>query len=128
MTYEVPILHGEPYTDEELSKNASAVASTLIPKTDVRQYNDFSLNLANREAGGGETLTVRVWSANRESPAALAHAGAAGWSQIGGDLTLAPGGTDKVQWGTAGYYVGVTMVATGAITGNIDGTLLAKTV
>jgi len=126
MAFSSEELQGQTLTGENEAQNASAVASTLIPATDVFKYGKFSVQLENNESGGGETVTAIVWLSQTEVPGAVAHTGAADWSQLGSDITLAPGDREIYTWTTLGRHVAVTIVATGAITSKVTGRIMGR--
>ena len=126
MTFSSEELQGQTLVGENEDQNASAVASTLIPATDVSKYGKYSIQLENNEAGGGETITAIVWMSHTASPGTVAHAGAEDWSQLGSDITLTPGDREVYTWTTPIRWVAITIVATGAVTGKVDGRLMGK--
>jgi hypothetical protein len=105
--------------DGNEDQNSSAVAKIILANIDVSSKGQGSIQLENNESGGGETITIKVWESHEASPGAVAHAGATGWSQLGTDITLAPGDRKVYSWTTRASMIGVTDVATGAVTAKL---------
>ena len=109
-------VHPETFIEHGHELDVTLAGGIVHGPYQVNRYRGLSVQFENLQAGGGETITAKVWVSNKASPGTCTHAGASDWSQLGSDIVLAPGDSEIYSWTTHTMWCCVTAEITTADT------------
>jgi hypothetical protein len=109
--------HPETFIEELDEINVLLAGGIVYGPFKINRYRSASITLKNLQAGGGETITARVFVSDHAVPDTCVHGGTHNnWAQLGSDLSLAPGDSEVYSWTTPVLWLCVTAEITTADT------------